>query len=373
MKVSKEILELKPYTPGKPIEETKREFGLEKVYKLASNENPLGPSPMVSEALKNAVSQLHRYPDASFYELRQSFSKRYQIEPDQITFGNGSNELIDLLIRVFCAPGETVLTSANAFVAYKVCALAARTKFVEVPMGEDLKYDLKAMAETVNSQTEDSPVRLVFIANPNNPTGTSVSSEELKDYLESVRGQTDTLTVIDEAYLEFVRASDYPNALSFFKDYQNVAILRTLSKVYGIAGLRVGSLIASSEIVELVDRVRNPFNVNSLAQAGALVALDDHEYLAKVRQLNWEGLDYYYGELKNLDVKFWESQTNFLLIDTFRDASKVFQALLKRGVIVRPVVAQGRNSFIRLSVGLEEENRAAISALKEVLQEIDKS
>lgn len=373
MKVSKEILELKPYTPGKPIEETKREFGLEKVYKLASNENPLGPSPLVCEALKGAIGQLHRYPDASFYDLRQSFSNRYQIDPNQITFGNGSNELIDLLIRVFCAPGETVLSSENAFVAYKVCALAARTKFVEVPMGLDMKFDLKVLAEKINTQTREEPIRLVFIANPNNPTGTYVSAEELKAFLETVKHQKDTLMVIDEAYLEFVRASDYPNALAFFRDYDNVAILRTLSKVYGIAGLRVGNLVASPEIIELIDRVRNPFNVNSLAQAGAMVALDDHEYLAKVRQLNWDGLDYYYKELTSMGVHFWESQTNFVLVDTSRDGAQVFQALLKRGVIVRPVMAQGRNSFIRLSVGLDEENRAAISALKEVLQEVKKT
>ncbi len=373
MKVSKEILELKPYVPGKPIEETRRELGLDKVYKLASNENPLGPSPMVSEALKKAMGQLHRYPDASFYELRQNFSRRYQIEPNQITFGNGSNELIDLLIRVFCAPGEAVLTSANAFIAYRVCALAARARFVEVPMEEDLKYNLSALASKVNAQTSKEPIRLVFIANPNNPTGTYVSSNELKSFLDAVQDQKDTLIVIDEAYLEFVRAGDYPNALSFFRDYKNVALLRTLSKVYGIAGLRVGNLVASTEIIELIDRVRNPFNVNSLAQAGALVALDDHEYLAKVRQLNWEGLDYYYEELKSMGLPFWESQTNFILMDTFRDGPQVFQALLKRGVIARPVMAQGRNTFIRLSVGLDEENRAAISALKEVLQEIDKS
>lgn len=373
MKVSTEILELKPYTPGKPIEETKREFGLDKVYKLASNENPLGPSPMVCEALKAAINNLHRYPDASFYDLRQSFSQRYQVKPTQITFGNGSNELIDLLIRVFCAPGETLLTSANAFVAYQVCAKAARAKFQEIPMGEDLKFQLKELAKVVNSQTESNPIRLVFIANPNNPTGTYVSEVELREYLEAVKHQKDTLTVIDEAYLEFVRADDYPSAISLFKEYDNLAVLRTLSKVYGIAGLRVGNLVASEQVVELIDRVRNPFNVNNLAQIAAMVALDDHEYLDKVRKLNWAGLDYFYQELSALDVKYWDSQANFVLFDTFRDAKQVFQELLKRGVIVRPVMAQGRNSFIRLSVGLDEENRAAISALKEVLQDIDKS
>ncbi|MCB0408019.1 MAG: histidinol-phosphate transaminase [Bdellovibrionales bacterium] len=372
MKVSEEILNLKPYSPGKPIEETKREYGLNKVYKLASNENPLGPSPKAVKAMTEAMTSLHRYPDASFYELRQAYAKHFQLSSHEITFGNGSNELIDLLIRVFCAPGESVLTSESAFIAYKVCAQAARVQILETPMKEDLKFDLNTLQKTLKEKQQNQKIRLVFIANPNNPTGTYVSTSELDAFLKFTESLKDILVVIDEAYLEFVRAKDYPSGLEAFKKYKNVAVLKTLSKVYGIAGIRVGALIAQPEIIELIDRVRNPFNVNSLAQAAALATLEDKDYLEQVQNINWSGLDSYYEELEKMDVRYWRSEANFILIDTFRDHKKIFEALLRHGVIVRPAVVRGKSSFIRLSVGLKEENEAAISALNKVLKDIDK-
>jgi histidinol-phosphate aminotransferase len=371
LKVSPEIQNLLPYTPGKPIEETQREFGLSKVYKLASNENPLGPSPLVQAAITKAIGQLHRYPDAAFFDLRKKFSQHFRLNVDEITFGNGSNELIDLLVRIFCEPGQGVLTAENAFIAYRVCTQAARAKLFEVPMTSDLRFDLRRMAEQLailHQQGQHIP--LVFIANPNNPTGTYVTDRELIEFVGACKKFPDTLVVIDEAYLEFVRAKDYPDALELMRSSNQVVVMRTLSKVFGIAGLRVGSLFAHRSIVDLVDRVRNPFNVNSLAQAAALVALDDVEFLHRVQKLNWEGLDFYYRELAQLDVKFWKSEANFVLIDTHRDARAVYEKMLRRGVIVRPAVIGKEKTYLRLSVGLEEENQAAISALKEVLPEV---
>jgi histidinol-phosphate aminotransferase len=222
VKVSDEIQNLRPYAPGKPIEETKRELGLDRVYKLASNENPLGPSSKVLEAIGAELKQLHRYPDAGFFELRQAYSKKYGFPSNCFTFGNGSNEIIDLLIRVFCAPGEAVLTSENAFVAYGICTKAARAKFVTAPMGGDMRFDLKAIKTIFDEENHRKNFRLIFIANPNNPTGTYVSSDELKGFLEGMKNEKETLIVIDEAYLEFVEAEDYPDSVSLVKQYSNV-------------------------------------------------------------------------------------------------------------------------------------------------------
>lgn len=367
MKISPEIQKLQPYRPGKPIEETQREYGVERVYKLASNENPLGPSEKVKSALIEAINDLHRYPDAAFFQLRQDYAKHFKLKPENMTFGNGSNEIIDLLIRVFCAPGESVLSSKNSFVAYPVCSQAARVRYLESPMGSDLKFDLSSMEKIIHEKIESEKIRLVFIANPNNPTGTYVSLEELTQFLDKMKNYKDLLIVLDEAYLEFVRAKDYPNALQFFSQYSNIAVLRTLSKVHGIAGLRLGVLFAQKEIIDWVDRVRNPFNVNSLAQVAALQCLEDAPYIERVQNLNWQGMDYFYHELEAMGLNFWKSQTNFVLIDVAQESSLVFDELLKRGVIVRQTPINGKKTFIRLSVGLEEENRAAISALKDVL------
>lgn len=371
MKVSRQIQDLMPYTPGKPIEETQREYGLDKVYKLASNENPLGPSPVVQKAIIQAIPQLHRYPDAAFFDLRKKYSQYFHLKPNQITFGNGSNELIDLLVRIFCEPGEGVLTSANAFIAYRVCTQAARAVLYEVPMTQDLRFDLGQMSQSLKDLSAQGKfIKLVFIANPNNPTGTYVTSKEMADFVETCKSFPDTMIVIDEAYLEFVRAKDYPDALSLLAKSEQVIVMRTLSKVFGIAGLRVGSLFANAAIVDLVDRVRNPFNVNSLAQVAALAALDDSDFLKQIQELNWQGLDGFYEALANMDVQFWPSQANFVLMDTFRENQVVYEQLLRRGVIVRPAVINGKKTFLRLSVGLPEENAAAIQALKDILPKV---
>jgi len=362
VKVSAEIQSLKPYIPGKPIGETMREYGLNKVYKLASNENPLGPSPKAVEAVKMALSELHRYPDAAFFDLRQTMSKYYDVAPEFLTFGNGSNELIDLLIRIFCEPGESILTSQAAFIAYKICAQAARVNTIETPLTTGMRFDLKAMSEKVQSG-----VRLIFIANPNNPTGTYVTAKELDEFLMSLPKEDPPLVVLDEAYCEFVRAADYPDSINIVKRHSNVIVLRTLSKVYGLAALRVGTMVAHPEVIDFVDRVRNPFNVNSLAQVAAIAAVTDAQFLTEAQKVNWQGLDYFYDELSKMGLEHWPSQGNFVLLDSKLDSSELHEQLLQQGVVLRPVKGYGLPTHMRMSVGLPEENHAAIEALKKVL------
>ena len=374
LNVSSHIRNLVPYSPGKPISETKRELGLETVVKLASNENPLGPSPKALKAIQAALQEIHLYPDAAAYELGQAFAERYGVPRECLVFGNGSNELIDLLVRVFCEPNkEAILTSDAAFVAYPICAQAARVEVKTTPLTQDLKFDLQAMAAQLRQPELAQRVRLVFIANPNNPTGTYVNQGELEAFLAEFGNREDLLVVLDEAYVEFVRALDYPSGLELMKQYPGLVLLRTLSKVYGLAGLRVGALVARPELADLLHRVRNPFNVNSLAQAAAAAALSDQDYLKRVQELTWSGLDYFYKELEALGLKYWPSQGNFVLFDSLRDSSALFQSWLKRGVISRPVKNYGLATHIRLSVGLREENELAMSTLAEVLKEVPPS
>lgn len=370
MKVSQEILKLVPYKPGKPIAETQREYGLTDVIKLASNENPLGPSPRAMDAIKKALGNLHRYPDASNFSLIQKVSKIWSIPAEKMCVGNGSNELIDLLIRIYCEPGEAILTTEAAFVAYSVCAQAARVKNFTVPMAPNFKTNLPAMADFLENHPDGAKVRLVFIPNPNNPTGTYVNGEEIRSFLARAAKIPDLLVVFDEAYTEFVRADDYESGTKFLSQYANVCVLKTLSKAYGLAGLRVGFLLADKEIIELVNRVRNPFNVNELAQVAAEAAIDDYAFLERGKILNSRGLDYFYEELEALGLPCIESQANFVMFDTLRDVKKVNESLLRRGVILRPLLNYGFKTQLRMSVGTMAENQRAIRALSEVIGEI---
>lgn len=367
MKVSPEIMKLIPYAPGKPIEETKREFGVEDVVKLASNENPLGPSPKVLEAISKAAGELHRYPDASAYHLAEKCREKYGFTTDRMVFGNGSNELIDLLIRVFCRPGDQIVTTQSAFIAYRICAQAAGVGTVEIPYDGQYGFDMDALEDYVEKQWSPEK-KLIFIPNPNNPTGSYIGAQRLNRFLEKVGGRDDLLIVFDEAYHEFVRHPDAFDGLEVTKKYENVVTLRTLSKVYGLAGLRVGILFGGPEICDFIHRVRMPFNVSSLAQAAAVAALDDEDYIERSRQVNWQGLDYFYEQLKKMSLPFVESQGNFVFFDTLRSAAEVSHGLLRRGVILRPLKGYGFERHLRMSVGLPEENQKAIFALNEVLK-----
>lgn len=369
LKVSPEIVSLVPYKPGKPISETQREYGLSKVIKLASNENPLGPSPKSIAAVRALLEQQHRYPDPSAYELLHVLAKKWNFPVERLAVGNGSDEVIDLLIRIYCEAGEGILTSEAAFSAYEISAKANRARAYTVPMLASYKFDLKAMGDYFFAHPEKK-IRLIFIANPNNPTGTYVNETEVNEFMTRFGDRDDVLIIFDEAYNEFVRAKDCVNADALMKKYSNVVALRTFSKVYGLAGLRVGGMVAPKEVVEIYNRVRKPFNVNDLAQAAAVAALQDLDFVAASQEIVWKGLDYFYEKLEKMKLPFIESQGNFVMFDTLRDAAAVNEALLRRGIIMRPIKNYGFSHHLRLSVGLEDENRAAMAALESVLNQI---
>jgi histidinol-phosphate aminotransferase len=369
MKVSKDIATLVPYKAGKPISETQREYGISRVVKLASNENPLGVSPLVMAAIKKATQNIHRYPDPACFELIEVAAKKWKVAKPCISVGNGSNEIIDLLIRIFCEPGDEILTTDKAFIAYQICAQAARVKCRFAPLTENYGVDINQLGEILEND-RDGRIKLIFLANPNNPTGSYIASEAMLSFLKKYGNDENRLIIFDEAYTEYVRAPDYQSAVSLMPQFRSLVIMRTLSKVYGLAGLRVGLLFASAETVDYFNRVRNPFNINEFAQVAAIAALQDDEFVSKSVRVNSEGLDFFYNELKKLKLPFVESQGNFVMFDSQRDASKVHEGLLRQGVILRPLLNYGLPRHFRMSVGLREENRLAISALQEVFKNV---
>ncbi|MCB0378186.1 MAG: histidinol-phosphate transaminase [Bdellovibrionales bacterium] len=369
MRVSPEIESLIPYKPGKPIEETKRELGLTEVIKLASNENPLGPSPKAIAAIKGSLENLSRYPDPSAYDLRMKLSQSWKVRAEDIVIGNGSNELIDLLVRVFCEPGDRIVMPDKSFIAYAVVSQAARVGKREIPVDKNFHWDVDKFVEDFK-ENHNSREKILFLANPNNPTGTYVTKPEMDHLLEGLGGRSDLLIVIDEAYNDFVRANDFSSSIDYMKDYNNVLSIRTFSKAYGLAGLRVGALIGNTEITQWVNRVRNPFNVNSLAQAAAMAALDDSSYIKESRELVWRGLDSFYEFFKEMKLPYWESQTNFVLFDSLRDGEHLFNCLMRKGLLVRPMKAYKMPRHIRLSIGTDQENKRAMEILKETLLEV---
>lgn len=371
MKVSAEILNLVPYKPGKPISETQREYGLKEVIKLASNENALGPSPKAIKAIQSYLTQQHRYPDPSAFDLIQKIAQKWNVPTTQVGIGNGSNEIIDLLIRIFCEPGDAILTSQAAFVAYQVCAQAARVKTRTTPLREDLTIDLKAIADHF-FHNPTAKIKIIFIPNPNNPTGTCVGGVDLEEFLVRLGNRDDVLLVFDEAYTEFVRDKNFKEAAQFYKNYSNVLVLKTFSKVYGMAGLRLGALLAPEYVLEYYNRVRNPFNVNDLAQIAGIHALDDVEYIQQSQKVVWEGLDYFYKELDRLKLRYYPSQANFVLFDTGRDSEIVHKNLLKKGLILRPVQNYGFKTLMRMTVGEMDENKKAIAWIEQMLVEVEK-
>lgn len=368
MRVSPEIESLVPYVAGKPIGETQKEYGLSEVVKLASNENPLGISPKVQKALVEAIQETHRYPDAGCIQLLETISKVWKVPVKKLSVGNGSNELIDLLIRIFCEPGDAILSFQYSFVAYGICAQAARVRNLTVAVEKDFEMDLEKMAQVLRTQKTKERIKLVFLANPNNPTGVYIPFTQVKKFLDEFGSDPDLLIVFDEAYAEFVRHKDSAPILDHFQNWKNVAVIRTLSKAYGLAALRVGILAAPEKVIDFVNRVRNPFNVNHLAQAGAIAALQDQSFVEKVVKLTWEGLDYLSKELEKMGLKVITSDANFLLFDSGRDVKSLNEQLLRRGVILRPVLNYGLPGYLRISCGTTEENEKAINALKDILR-----
>jgi histidinol-phosphate aminotransferase len=356
IKISPDIAGITPYSPGKPIEELERELGISGSIKLASNENPLGPSPKALAVLAEAAKTLNRYPDGGGYYLRQALAERWKVAPDQIILGNGSDEIITFLSKTFLEPGDEAVMADPSFVVYKIDVTAVHARPVCVPL-KDHRHDLPAMADRVTSRT-----RLVFVCNPNNPTGTYVTAAEVAAFLKAV--PPDVIIVFDEAYYEYVTADDYPNTLEILKAGRPVVLLRTFSKIYGLAGLRIGYGLTTPEIVQHMNRIRPPFNTNSLAQRAALAALADEDHVRESRRVNAEGMALLSARLAELGLTVIPSQANFLYFDVNQDGKAVFDALLRRGVIVRHL----GGTFLRVTIGLPHENQRFIESLQAVLR-----
>lgn len=355
------VQKLSPYVPGKPVEELAREFGLHPadIVKLASNENPLGPSPMAVAAIQAALPEMTRYPDGNGFALKQALSRRLAVSPVMITLGNGSNDILELITRAFVGPQHEVIFSEHAFAVYPIVTQAVGASAVVVP-AKNWGHDLDAMAAAITPQT-----RLIFVANPNNPTGTWIERDELERFLARVPEQV--IVVLDEAYTEYVETTDVPNGLDYLSNYPNLLVSRTFSKAYGLAALRVGYGICQPAIADAMNRVRQPFNVNSLALAAAVATLEDDAYLAESRRINREGMAQLEAGFAALKLRWIPSRGNFVAVDLGREAAPVFQTLLRQGVIVRPVANYGMPNHLRVSIGLPEENQRFLDVLKQAL------
>jgi histidinol-phosphate aminotransferase len=349
---------LQPYVPGKPIEELEREYGVKNVIKLASNENPLGPSPKALAAAQAALVDIARYPDGGGFALKRALATKLGVLPEQVTLGNGSNDILEFAARAFVTAQDEVIFSQHAFAVYPIVTQAVGARAVEVP-ARDWAHDLDAMRAAITPRT-----RLIFIANPNNPTGTWLRRAALEAFLDKVPGSV--IVVVDEAYFEYVEASDYPNTVAWLARYPNLVCARTFSKIYGLAGLRVGYGVSSAAIADILNRVRQPFNVNSVAQAAALAALGDDTHLDKARRVNTDGMRQLVQGFEQLGLDYIPSVGNFVCVEV-GEAGRVYEQLLRAGVIVRPVASYGMPRHLRVTVGLPAENQRFLEALKIIL------
>ncbi|MDF1853512.1 MAG: histidinol-phosphate transaminase [Verrucomicrobiales bacterium] len=346
------------YDPGKPIEETARELGLEpdEIIKVASNENPLGPSPKAVEAMKEAAEGVHIYPDGGGYRLRTAIAETMGLSRENIVLGNGSNEIIELIGHGFLNPGDNVIAAEHAFVVYKLMATLFGAETIEIP-DPGFVHDLEAMAAAITPKTKK-----VFIANPNNPTGTMVDEEAIDRFMERVPDHV--MVIFDEAYHEFLH--NPPNTLRYVKEGRNVVIMRTFSKIQGLAGLRIGYGITTPEIANVLQKCRQPFNTNSIAQAGAIAGLLDLEHQQRTRDLNDEGLKFLQSSFDEMGLEYVPSVANFVLVKV-GDGDAVFDAMLKKGVIIRAMRGYKLPEWVRISIGTQEQNERSIATLKEVL------
>jgi histidinol-phosphate aminotransferase len=351
---------IEPYKPGRPIEEVERELGLSGTIKLASNENPLGASPAAIAAVRRAVEKIHFYPEGGAPELAAKLAAKLGVDPACLVFGNGSNELIELCARAFARGGDEIVFSADGFAIYRLVAQAIEARAVPVP-ARGHHHDLAAIADAIGPRT-----RVVFLANPNNPTGTIFRRAQWETFVRRV--PEDVLLVVDQAYCEFVDDADYPMLLDELSARPGLVLLRTFSKIYGLAGLRIGYAVGDREVIDAVSRLRQPFNVNSLAQAAALAALDDDAHVERSRRVALEGRYTFARTLGALGVDFVPSQANFVLVEV-GDGAAVTDALLRRGVIVRPMSGYGMPSKIRITFGTAEQNRRCLDELASVLAE----
>jgi len=359
----KGVENLIPYPPGKPIQELEREMGIKGSIKLASNENPLGPSPLAVKAIIDNAHELHRYPDGNGYYLRSRLSEKFGVPFDQIILGNGSNELIELITRTFLSSSENVVQAYPTFLVYEKMVKGAGAHIISVPLS-NFRIDLERMLEAVTPRT-----KIVFINNPNNPTGTVVKIGEMADFLKEI--PDDVIVALDEAYIEFATDKDIANGLNLLKRHELLFVLRTFSKLYGLAGLRIGYGFGSKRLIGYMNRVRQPFNANTLAQAAATAALDDSSFVDRTLKTVRAGLSYLYKALDDMEIEYIPTQTNFFLIKMPYGGKKIYELMLKEGVIIRCMDSFGLPDYIRINAGLPEENERFINTLKMVLKRQD--
>ncbi|HSG29925.1 MAG TPA: histidinol-phosphate transaminase [Thermodesulfobacteriota bacterium] len=359
MKPNEYVRDLVPYLPGKPVEELQRELGITGAIKLASNENPVGASPKALKEVASKLSDINWYPDGDCFHLKNELSKKLGFQNENIVVGNGSNDIIEIAARTFMKPGDEAVMGEYAFIVYPLVTKAIGADAVISPM-PDLIHDLRDMYKRITDKT-----KMIFIANPNNPTGTMVNRDEMEWFLQKV--PDDVLVLVDEAYFEYVNDKNYPNTLEYLSNRPSLITVRTFSKIYGLAGLRLGYGISSEQIISYMNRVREPFNVNSLAQSAGVAALNDKEHVDNSNKINSEGRKYLIKELEKIGIEYYDSYTNFILIDLKRDPMAVYNELLKLGVIVRPVGGYGLKTHLRVTIGLLEQNIRFIKSLKKVL------
>lgn len=355
------IMALPVYQPGKPIEEVKRELGLDEVIKLASNENPYGYSELAKRAIMAELEFTHIYPDGASQQLVQALADHYDVQSDQLIIGSGSDEIIAMLARAYLVPGDETIMAVPSFPQYKHNAQIEGAVCIEVPL-VDGTHDLQAMAERISEKT-----KIIWVCNPNNPSGTIVTKDEVASFMKQVPEHV--LVVLDEAYSEYIDDEQYPDGIELFRQYPNMIVLRTFSKAYGLAALRVGYGIGHADIIRTVNQVRGPFNTTRVAQAAAIAALQDQAFIDECRRKNREGIDYLTEQFKRLGLHSYPAYGNFILVDCQRDAKDVFERLLRKGIIVRGGHALGFPTSIRVTVGDQEQNEKFITALEEVLND----
>jgi histidinol-phosphate aminotransferase len=354
-----QLREITVYQPGKPIEETARELGLDPgaIIKLASNENPLGPSPKAMEAMRDALEKAHLYPDGGGFCLRKALATKLDLAPENVVLGNGSNEVLEFLGHAFLNPGDDVVTSQYAFVVYKSIATSFGARTIEVP-SPDYQQDLDGMVAAITPKT-----RLIFVPNPNNPTGTLLSQREIDHFMSRI--SENVIVVFDEAYFEFL--DHPPDTLRFVREGRNIVVLRTFSKIHGLAGLRIGYAVGPTDLIEVLHKTRQPFNVNSIAQAGALAALDDDEHQRETKRVTNKGRAYLHEQFAEMKLPFVPGTANFVMVHV-GDGHAVFEKLLRQSIIVRPLKGYNLPEWVRISVGTMDENKKCVAALKKVMQ-----
>lgn len=364
IKARDQLQGIKPYIPGKNVDEVKRELGISEVIKLASNENPLGPAPSAIQAINQAMKQLHVYPDGNATLLKKALSNHLGVSTSHLIVGNGSDEILKLIGEAYLCPGDEVVIADKTFSEYEFVARLMGADIRYVPL-KNYRHDLSAMLDAVTERT-----KIVFVCNPNNPTGTIVGQDELVRFLAKI--PANILVIVDEAYYEYVQAQEYPQTIGLLEQYPNIIITRTFSKVYALAALRVGYAIANPDIISNMHRVKEPFNVNSLGQVAACASLTDHDHVHKSVALNETGKSYLYREFEKLGLEYVETETNFILVDVKEDAKALFERLLHKGIIIRSAHVFDLPTFIRVTIGTPHENQAFISTLKESLTHADR-